>query len=144
MISEISITFKWFPVSFAAWAKLFLHHGQAETSTSAPTSLTSSNRCFAEKEASCGKASFVPRPAPQQKAFSLVLGISTNLTPGMAFRIFLGCAYSPSVPRRLLRLWTDSAHPSPFAFPGCPGVCKSADATRIVIGQPCLHRLDQL
>src|SRR5512136_368543 len=109
MISEISITFKWFPISLAAWAKLFLHQGQVETSTSA-------NRFFAEKEANCGKASFVPRPAPQQKAFSLVLGISTNSTPGMAFKIFLGCAYNPSVPRRLLRRGlTVPIHPrSPF------------------------------
>jgi len=51
MSSEMSMTFTGFPVSFAAWAKLVLHQGQAETSTSAPTSLTSSNRCFAEKEA---------------------------------------------------------------------------------------------
>src|SRR5512136_2854440 len=43
-----------------------------------------------------------------------------------------------------LEAWTDRTHPSPFTFPGCPGVRKSADATRIVIGQPCLHRLDQL
>jgi hypothetical protein len=33
------------------------------------------------------KSFFVPRPAPQQKAFSLILGISTNFAPGMALRM---------------------------------------------------------
>src|SRR4030042_5792265 len=97
--SEISITFTGFPVSFAARAKLFLHQGQAETSTSAPTDFTSSSRCFAEKEANCGKASFAPRPAPQQKAFSRVRGISTQLSPRIAFRVFLGGGDSPPCPR---------------------------------------------
>src|SRR4030042_4393600 len=112
----MSITFTGFSVSFAARAKLFLHQGQAETSISAPTDFTSSSRCFAEKEASWGKASFLPRPAPQQKAFSRVRGISTKLSPGMAFRMFLGWAYSPSVPRRRLRGGlTVPIHPrSPF------------------------------
>src|SRR4030043_870632 len=110
------MTFMLSPFSLTACVKLFLHHGQADMSASAPTSLTSSSRCLAENEASSGKASFVPRPAPQQKAFSLILGISTNFTPGIELRIFLGCAYNPSLPRRLFRGGlTVPIHPrSPF------------------------------
>src|SRR4030042_2350303 len=103
IISDISMTFTLSPFSLTAWEKLLLHQGHAETRTSALTSLTSSSRCFAENEASSGKASWVPLPAPQQKAFSLVLGISTNVAPGMAFNMFLVAVYNPDVPRRLLR-----------------------------------------
>ena len=79
-------------LALMARAKLFLHQGQAVTSVSAPISLTSSMRWAAAHAANSGKASFVPRPAPQQKAFSRILGISTNSTAGMALRISLGWA----------------------------------------------------
>jgi len=52
--SDMSMTLMLSPFSFAAWPKLSLHHGQDETRTSAPTSLTSSNRCLAEEFAEIG------------------------------------------------------------------------------------------
>src|SRR4030042_4246570 len=38
----------------------------------------------------------------------------------------------------------DRAHPSPFPFPGRPGISQPADPARIVLGHPCIHRLGWL